>query len=88
MAGHMAFYLREEGLIDRAIVVCPAGLKRMWTNNMRSARVNTLFFTYYLLSMENKRTSELISLESELKKADEKTLIVLGTSKNQSIFYD
>lgn len=81
MAGYLAAILHKNRMINRAIVLCPSGLKKMWKTTMRMARLSSIEFSYYLMSNEDqRRIPELITLENELEEADENTLIILDES--------
>ncbi len=81
MAAHAVSYLVQKGLINRAIVLCPAGLKSMWEKIMWAARVMSKQYSYYILSVEDwKKYKEIGVLEHELREADEKTVIILDES--------
>ena len=81
MAAHVLAYMSMQKEIDSAIVLCPAGLKKMWQRTMRAARISSMEFSYYILSMEDwQRYRDIPELEHELRYANEKTVIVLDES--------
>ncbi|HQF09452.1 MAG TPA: helicase-related protein [Spirochaetota bacterium] len=81
MAAHAVAYLRMKNQIDAAIVLCPAGLKRMWQRTMRAARLSSIEFSYYILSVEDWRHyRDIAELEGELRRANGKTIIILDES--------
>ena len=81
MAAHVAAYLRMENIIDQAIVLSPAGLRSMWRRTMRAARISSSEFSYHTLSAEDwKANRHVEQLESELRGADERTLVLLDES--------
>jgi len=81
MAAHVLAYMSMQKEIDSAIVLCPAGLKRMWQRTMRAARISSVEFSYYILSMDDwRRYRDITELERELQHANEKTVVVLDES--------
>jgi len=81
IAAHVAAYLRMQGEIETAIVVCPAGLREVWRRWMRAARVPSVEFSYFTLTtLDKERDSSLPILEHELRQVDERTLIILDES--------
>ncbi|HOO72820.1 MAG TPA: helicase-related protein [Spirochaetota bacterium] len=81
MAAHAVAYLRMKNRIDAAIVLCPAGLKKMWQRTMRAARLSSIEFSYYILSVEDWRQyRDIAELEGELRRANSKTIIILDES--------
>lgn len=81
IAGHVAAYLRMQGEIDNAIVICPAGLREAWRRTLRAARVASVEFSYHTLQhQDKKRDSNLAVLEHELRQVSESTLIILDES--------
>jgi len=79
IAAHVAAYLRMQGEIDSALVICPAGLREVWRRIMRAARVPSVEFSYHTLTRKE-GDSNLPILEHELKQVNEQTLIVLDES--------
>ena len=79
IAAHVAAYLRMQGEIDSALVVCPAGLREVWRRIMRAARVPSVEFSYHTLTRKD-GDSNLPILEHELKQVNEQTLVVLDES--------
>lgn len=79
IAAHVAAYLRMQGDIDSALVVCPAGLREVWRRSMRSARVPSIEFSYHTLTRKD-GDSNLPILEHELKQVNQQTLIILDES--------
>lgn len=79
IAAHVAAYLRMQGDIDSALVVCPAGLREVWRRSMRSARVPSIEFSYHTLTRKD-GDSNLPILEHELKQVNRQTLIILDES--------
>jgi len=51
MAAHIVAHLRSQNKIDSAIILCPSGLKAMWQRTMRAARVSSIEFSYYVISV-------------------------------------
>lgn len=81
MAGHIVAHLRSQNIIDSAIVLCPSGLKAMWGRTMRAARVSSVEFSYYIMSVDDwKRVRDVTILEREIKNADKNTIIILDES--------
>ncbi len=81
MAAHVVAYLHMQRIIERAIVLCPAGLRRMWKRTMRAANVSSAEFSYYILSVEDSmRYRDIVLLESELMRSNKKTIIILDES--------
>jgi len=81
IASHLLAYLRMNGSVDSAIILCPAGLKSMWRDYIRRARVSGDVFSYYLLSIDDwRKFKDIVVLERELKNADGKTLILFDES--------
>ena len=81
MAAHIAAYMRMNGSINSALVLCPAGLKNMWHKILRAARISSEEFSYYILSVEDfKKSMDVAHLLSELSHIDDKTLIILDES--------
>mgnify|MGYP000846386716 CR=1 FL=1 len=81
MAAHIAAYLCMSKRINAALVLCPAGLKRMWHRILRAARVSSEEFSYYILSLDDfKKSIDVAHLLSELAHIDENTLIILDES--------
>jgi superfamily II DNA or RNA helicase len=79
IAAHVAAYLRMQGEIDNALVICPAGLREVWRRAMRSARVTSVEFSYHTLTRKD-GDSSLPILEHELRLVNQSTLIVLDES--------
>lgn len=79
IAAHVAAYLRMQGEIDSALVVCPAGLREVWRRTMRAARVPSVEFSYHTLTRKD-GDSSLPILEHELRQVNQQTLIVLDES--------
>ncbi|MBP7583003.1 MAG: DEAD/DEAH box helicase, partial [Spirochaetes bacterium] len=89
MAGHAVAYLTMENKINSVIVLCPAGLKTMWRRTLRAARVSSVEFSYYILSLDDwRRYRDIGDLEYELRRADERTLIILDESHHLRNQYD
>lgn len=81
MAAHVVAYLHMRRAIDKAIVLCPAGLRRMWRRTMRAAYVSSAEFSYYILSIEDgMRYRDIVLLENELKRANSRTIVILDES--------
>jgi len=81
MAAHIAAYLCMNKNINAALVLCPAGLKRMWHRILRAARVSSEEFSYYILSLDDfKKSMDVAHLLSELQHLDDNTLIILDES--------
>lgn len=53
VAVHVAIRLREEGLIDKVIVVCPVAVRNTWRREMRDASLHSDYFTLSALDKEN-----------------------------------
>lgn len=53
VAVHVAIHLREEGLIDKVIVVCPVAVRNIWKREMRDASLHSDYFTLSALDKEN-----------------------------------
>jgi hypothetical protein len=53
VAVHVAIHLREEGLIDKVIVVCPVAVRNIWRREMRDASLHSDYFTLSALDKEN-----------------------------------
>lgn len=79
MAAHAAAYLRLQGEIDSALVVCPAGLREVWRRQLRAARVTSVEFSYHTLTRLD-GDSSLPMLEYELRNVTRSTLIILDES--------
>ncbi|HEY9709348.1 MAG TPA: helicase-related protein [Oculatellaceae cyanobacterium] len=79
IAAHVAAYLRMQGEIDNALVVCPAGLREVWRRSMRAARVTSVEFSYNTLTRKD-GDSNLPILEHELRQVNTQTLIILDES--------
>ena len=79
IAAHVAAYLRMQGEIDSALVVCPAGLREVWRRSMRSARVPSVEFSYHTLTRKD-GDSNLPILEHELRQVTPQTLVILDES--------
>ncbi|MEJ5362720.1 MAG: helicase-related protein [Spirochaetota bacterium] len=81
MAAHIAAYLRMNGKVTVALVLCPAGLKNMWHRILRAAHISSEEFSYYILSVDDiKKSMDVAHLLSELAHVDEQTLIILDES--------
>ena len=81
IAGHVAAYLRMQGEIDNAIVICPAGLREVWRRTLRAARVASVEFSYHTLQhKDRKQDSNIAVLEHELRQVSESTLIIIDES--------
>ena len=76
ITAHVAAYLRMQGEIDSALVICPAGLREVWRRFMRAARVPCVEFSYHTLTRKDGDLN-LPILEHELKQVNEQTLVVL-----------
>ena len=79
IAAHVAAYLRMQGEIDSALVICPAGLREVWRRSMRAARVPSVEFSYHTLTRKD-GDSNLPILEHELRQVNRQTLIILDES--------
>lgn len=79
IAAHVAAYLRMQGEIDSAVVICPAGLREVWRRSMRAARVPSVEFSYHTLTRKD-GDSNLPILEHELRQVNEETLVILDES--------
>lgn len=79
IAAHVAAYLRMQGDIDTALVVCPAGLREVWRRSMRAAKVPSEEFSYHTLTRKD-NDSSLPILEHELRQVNQQTLIILDES--------
>lgn len=79
IASHVAAYLRMRDEIRTVLVVCPAGMREVWSRSMRAARLSSEEFSYHTLARKE-GDSHLPRLEHELKLADESTLIILDES--------
>jgi superfamily II DNA or RNA helicase len=79
IAAHVAAYLRMQGEIDSALVVCPAGLREVWRRSMRSARVPSVEFSYHTLTRKD-GDSNLPILEHELRQVTSQSLVILDES--------
>ena len=79
IAAHVAAYLRMQGEIDSAIVICPAGLREVWRRSMRATRVPSVEFSYHTLTRKD-GDSNLPILEHELRQVNKQTLIILDES--------
>lgn len=53
VAVHVAIHLREEGVIDKVIVVCPVAVRNTWKREMRDASLHSDYFTLSALDREN-----------------------------------
>jgi superfamily II DNA or RNA helicase len=81
MAAHIVAHLRGQNKINAAIVLCPSGLKSMWQRTMRAARVSSVEFSYYIMSVDDwRRIRDVSILEREIKHADSETIIILDES--------
>ncbi|HDP81395.1 MAG TPA: hypothetical protein ENN21_11190, partial [Spirochaetes bacterium] len=81
MAAHVVAYLHMQRKIDKAIVLCPAGLKRMWRRTMRAAHVSSVEYSYYILSLDDvNRYKDIDDLDRELRRAGHNTIIILDES--------
>lgn len=89
MAAHVVAYLRMKNVIDSVIVISPAGLKTMWRRTMRAAKITSVEFSYYSMSLDDwKRYSFIDDLRWELKRADERTIVIIDEShhlRNETI---
>ncbi|HPV42478.1 MAG TPA: helicase-related protein [Spirochaetota bacterium] len=89
MAAHVVAYLHMQRAIDKAIVLCPAGLRHMWRRTMRAAYVSSAEFSYYILSVEDgMRYRDIVLLENELKRANKRTIIILDESHHLRNYID
>ncbi len=79
IASHVAAYLRMRDEIRTVLVVCPAGMREVWSRSMRAARLSSAEFSYHTLA-RREGDSSLPRLEHELRLADEETLIILDES--------
>ncbi|PKL34787.1 MAG: hypothetical protein CVV45_01460 [Spirochaetae bacterium HGW-Spirochaetae-10] len=81
MTAHAAAMLRAAGMIDSALVFCPAGLRQMWRRTLRAGRVSSEEFSYSELSITDWRRSRRMDvLLRELDQVDERTLLILDES--------
>lgn len=81
MAAHIAAYCNMNKSINSALILCPAGLKRMWHRILRAARVSSEEFSYYILSLDDmKKSLDVARLLQELSYIDSNTLIILDES--------
>ena len=81
MTAHAAAMLRAAGMIDSALVFCPAGLRQMWRRTLRAGRVSSEEFSYSELSITDWRRSRRMDvLLRELDQVDDRTLLILDES--------
>jgi superfamily II DNA or RNA helicase len=81
MAAHIVAYLRMQNVIDRVIIVSPAGLRETWRRFMRAAVTSSAEFSYNTLSgVEPARNYSVRNLEYDLRHVTPKTLIILDES--------
>ncbi len=81
MASHIARILRNENSIERALIICPAGLKDMWARSMRQASVSSREFTFQILSLNDWiKYRNVQYLEEELKSLNSQTLLIIDES--------
>ncbi len=81
MAAHVVAHLAAASGINAAIVLCPSGLKSMWRRTMRAARISSIEFSYYVLSVDDwRRVRDVSVLDRELKNADSSTIVILDES--------
>ncbi len=80
IAAHVAAYLRAMGDIDRALVICPAGIRDAWERWLRQARVSCRVFSYAALRSDRRDNRETPLLERELHDSDSSLLIILDES--------
>lgn len=79
IASHVAAYLRMRDEIRSVLIVCPAGMREVWSRAMRAARLSSAEFSYHTLARKE-GDSNLPRLEHELNLADKETLIILDES--------
>lgn len=79
MAAHLVAYLRMEGLIDRVIIISPAGLRDQWNRYMWMAATSSREFSYSNLSGNINQITTRI-LDHELRHISSTTLIILDES--------
>jgi len=53
VAVHVAIHLREEGVIDKVIVICHVAVRNTWKREMRDASLHSDYFTLSALDKEN-----------------------------------
>ncbi len=81
IAAHTVAILRSRDVVHAVIVFAPAGLKDMWSREMRAARVSSHEFSYYILSADDWKTyRDVMLLENELRGDLKDTLIILDES--------
>lgn len=81
IAAHTVSILRVRDLIHSVMVFAPAGLKDMWSQAMRAARVSSREFSYQILSIDDwKRYRQALILDDELNGDLSGMLIILDES--------
>jgi len=81
IAAHTVAILRARDQIHLVMIFAPAGLKDMWSQSMRSARVSSREFSYQILSIDDwKRYRQAMLLDDELKGDLRGMLIILDES--------
>lgn len=81
IASHTVSLLKTRGLIQAALVFAPAGLKDMWANAMRSARISSREFSYQILSIDDWKTyRQSMLLDDELNRDLQNVLLILDES--------
>lgn len=81
IAAHAVSRLRQSGHIHSVIVFAPAGLRDMWQQAMRSARVSSREYSYQILSYDDwQKYRQVFLLENELRGDLGSVLIILDES--------
>jgi superfamily II DNA or RNA helicase len=81
IAAHAVSRLKQAGLIHSVIVIAPAGLRDMWQQAMRNARVSSREYSYQILSYDDwQKYRQVLLLENELRGDLSGVLIILDES--------
>lgn len=81
IAAHTVALLRNRNLIHAVLVFAPAGLRDMWAQSMRAARISSREYSYYILSIDDWKTyRQSMLLDDELKRDLTNVLIILDES--------
>jgi len=81
IAAHAVAMLREHGAVQAALIVAPAGLRDMWSQAMRSARISSREYSYHNLSSDDwQKYRSVMLLEDELNRDLSGVLVILDES--------
>lgn len=79
IAAHVAAYLRMQGQIQTALVICPAGLREVWDRSMFAAHVPSKEYSYHTLTRLD-GDKNIPVLIYDLNQVNSETLLIIDES--------